>query len=132
MAGRPTSTCIRSGIGFAGGQPKWPQSPNRALHRTRRHELVLGVGNYAAPEAIGSFRPDRAQADGMTPRQKLIAKIKAQPTAGYDKPFPVVSLEDFFTGNKDLGSIGCNIEEHPGLRKFYAVLCAIRQRPEVQ
>lgn len=68
----------------------------------------------------------------MTPREKLIAKIRAQPPAGYDKPFPVVSLEDFFTGNDDLGSIGCNLDKHPGLPKFYSVLRAIRERPEVQ
>jgi hypothetical protein len=67
----------------------------------------------------------------MTPRQKLIDKIKAQP-GGYDEPLPVVSLEDFFTGNDDLGSMGCNLSEHPGLPKFYSVLRAIRERPEVQ
>ncbi len=68
----------------------------------------------------------------MTPRQKLIAKIKTQPPAGYNKAFPVVSLEDFFTGNNDLGSIGCNLDKHPGLLKFYGILRAIRERPEVQ
>jgi hypothetical protein len=49
-------------------------------------------------------------------------------------PLPVVSLEDFFDGNNDYGSIGCNLaeEEHPGPDGFYAILRAIRQRPDVQ
>jgi hypothetical protein len=68
----------------------------------------------------------------MSSRQKLIAKIKAQPPGGYNKPFPVVSLEDFFNGNNDLGSIGCNLEKHPGLAKFYSILHTIIERPEVQ
>jgi len=71
----------------------------------------------------------------MTPRQKLIEKIKGQPAGHlkpYDKPLPVVSLEDFFTDNDDLGSIGCNLGKHPGLAKFYSVLRTIRERPDVQ
>jgi hypothetical protein len=68
----------------------------------------------------------------MTPRQQLVAKIKAQGHSGYEVPFPVVSLEDFFTGNEDLGSIGCNLSPHPGLEKFFDVLRSIRARPDVQ
>jgi hypothetical protein len=68
----------------------------------------------------------------MTVRETLIAKIKAQPPGGYDKPFPIVSLEDFFTGNDDMGSIGCNLDEHPGPQFFYSVLRGIRDRREVQ
>jgi hypothetical protein len=40
-----------------------------------------------------------------------------------------VSLE---TGNEDLGSIGCNLSDHPGLEVFYRVLRDIRSRPNVQ
>jgi hypothetical protein len=77
----------------------------------------------------------RAKQNGdarMSLRQQLIKKIKAQGESGFDKPFPVVSLEDFFTGNNDLGSIGCNLDEHPGMERFFAVLKSIRARPEVQ
>jgi hypothetical protein len=68
----------------------------------------------------------------MTQRQELVAKIKAQGRTGDDTPFPVVSIEDFFTGNNDLGSIGCNLDDHPGLQRFYDVLRIIRARPDVQ
>jgi hypothetical protein len=44
----------------------------------------------------------------------------------------LVSLEAFFEGNQDLGSIGCNLEEHPGVERFYDVLRSIRARPDVQ
>ncbi len=68
----------------------------------------------------------------MTFRQQLVQKIAAQGQPAFDKPFPVVSLEDFFTGNNDRGSIGCNLDQHPGLGRFFSVLRAIRSRPEVQ
>jgi len=44
-----------------------------------------------------------------------------------------VSLELFFEGNNDLGSIGCNLgEEQPEISKFYKTLKEIRERDEVQ
>ena len=50
-------------------------------------------------------------------------------------PCPVVTLEEFFTGNNDYGSIGCNLSEREnpeGPQGFYRVLKGIRARPEVQ
>ncbi len=44
---------------------------------------------------------------------------------------PVVSLELFFDGNEDVGSIGCNLSPHPGIPTFERVLRSIRARPEV-
>jgi hypothetical protein len=44
---------------------------------------------------------------------------------------PVVSLEAFFSGNDDVGSIGCNLTEHPGVDLFFTVLRDVRERPEV-
>jgi hypothetical protein len=66
-------------------------------------------------------------------RKRLIEKIKE-----IGLPFskgsalPLVSLEDFFTGNDDLGSIGCNLVNHPGIPAFYERLKQIRERPDVQ
>lgn len=50
-----------------------------------------------------------------------------------DQPAPeaVVGLDLFFDGNTDPASIGCNLTEHPGPGRFYEVLRAIRDRPEV-
>jgi hypothetical protein len=62
----------------------------------------------------------------------LLAEIERQ--GGYTNgvgPEPVVSLELFFDGNDDPGSIGCNLPDHPGLADFYSVLRSIRDRPEV-
>ena len=61
----------------------------------------------------------------------LLAEIELQ--GGYEGvgPEPVVSLEQFFNDNVDLGSIGGNLNPHPGIATFYAVLRAIRERPDV-
>ena len=64
-------------------------------------------------------------------REILIEKIYEQ---GYpdEKTAPLVSLEEFFEGNKDENSIGCNLMEHPGINTFYKVLLQIRNKPNVQ
>ena len=68
----------------------------------------------------------------MTHREKLIAKIEAQNPPGELREI-VVSLEDFFTGNNDPGSIGCNLgAEQPPIAEFYRVLREIRAKPNVQ
>lgn len=41
-------------------------------------------------------------------RAKLIETIKKQGMTSGEGPMPVVTLEEFFTGNDDPGSIGCN------------------------
>ncbi|PFK67047.1 hypothetical protein COJ21_24420 [Priestia megaterium] len=47
-------------------------------------------------------------------KDNLIKKIYEQ---GYpdEKTAPLVSLEEFFEGNDDEGSIGCNLMDHPGI-----------------
>lgn len=66
----------------------------------------------------------------MNPRDLLLKKIKARGPTSSDS-LPLVSLEDFFTGNQDLGSIGCNLGKHPGIEVFFKKLAAIRSRPDV-
>ena len=46
----------------------------------------------------------------MTQWEKLVALIKSQKEAVGDQTKPVVSLEEFFEGNDDYGSIGCNLD----------------------
>lgn len=66
-------------------------------------------------------------------RRELIESIKRQGLPGGRTPLPVVSLEEFFVGNDDLGSIGCNLlDEHPGVDGFYRTLADVRGRLEVQ
>ncbi len=50
-----------------------------------------------------------------------------------EQPEPqIISIEQFFDGNDDLGSIGCNLVEHPGLDVFRNILTGLLQRPDVQ
>ena len=68
----------------------------------------------------------------MTDRENLIAKIVAQNPPGELREI-VVSLEDFFTGNIDRGSIGCNLgEKQPPVAEFERRLREIRSKPNVQ
>jgi hypothetical protein len=62
----------------------------------------------------------------------LIEQIKSLGLPSPDTPLPVVSLEDFFIGNEDYGSIGCNLSEHPGPQGFFETLKEIRLRDDVQ
>ena len=43
-----------------------------------------------------------------------IMRLNALPST-----MPVVPLEAFFDGNDELGSIGCNLGDHPGVHAFF-------------
>ena len=50
-----------------------------------------------------------------------------------DEPEPqVIPIAEFFDGNDDPGSIGCNLMEHPGIDAFRLVFSRIAERPDVQ
>jgi hypothetical protein len=68
----------------------------------------------------------------MAPRNNLIEKIEAQGFPPVGGPLPIVSLEDFFLGNSDYGSIGCNLPSCPGPEAFLKTLKAIRSHDSVQ
>ena len=65
-------------------------------------------------------------------RRALIEKIRKVGLPLSGESLPVVSLEDFFVGNEDYGSIGCNLSEHPGPQFFFDKLKEIRNRDSVQ
>ena len=44
----------------------------------------------------------------------------------------IVPIDHFFDGNDDLGSIGCNLMEHPGIEAFRSTFAALRKRSDVQ
>jgi hypothetical protein len=56
----------------------------------------------------------------------LKAELGAQPEP------QIVDIERFFDGNDDLGSIGCNLMEHPGVDRFRDVLTGLLRRSDVQ
>jgi hypothetical protein len=58
--------------------------------------------------------------------KKLKADLAAEPEP------QIVPIERFFDGNDDLGSIGCNLMEHPGIDTFRDTLTGLLHRPDVQ
>ena len=58
--------------------------------------------------------------------------IKAHLTAQGGNSPPFVSIERFFDGNQDQGSIGCNLLPHPGLSAFREVLVGLTRRRDVE
>lgn len=62
-------------------------------------------------------------------KKDLLKAIKKQEK---EDTLPIVSLELFFEGNDDEGSIGCNLLEHPGVEMFYQKLKSIRDKDNVQ
>lgn len=60
-------------------------------------------------------------------------KCNALKTELAAQPEPqLVSIERFFDGNDDVGSIGCNLLPHPGVDVFRETLAGLLRRPDVQ
>jgi hypothetical protein len=59
-------------------------------------------------------------------RNRLVEELSDQPEP------QVVSISQFFDGNDDLGSIGCNLMEHPGIDSFHRILVGLTDRPDVE
>jgi len=51
-------------------------------------------------------------------RKRLIETAKAHGYIGMAPPRVLVTRSEFFDGNDDVGSIGCNLNEHPGVAAF--------------
>jgi hypothetical protein len=62
-------------------------------------------------------------------RKILLHTIQSQPE--WEKGQALVTAAEFFDGNDDLGSIGCNLTEHPGLEHFQKVLKELEARNDV-
>ena len=59
-------------------------------------------------------------------RDRLIARLSQEPEP------QIIDVEEFFDGNDDLGSIGCNLLPHPGLEAFRDAFARLAQRPDVK
>lgn len=60
-------------------------------------------------------------------------KCKALKAELASQPEPqIVAAERFFDGNDDLGSIGCNLTDHPGVDAFRDIFAGLLRRPDVQ
>lgn len=80
--------------------------------------------DVAAPPA--DKKEERAAMDA---RKRLLERIGD--INNPDLPRPLVTLEEFFEGNDDYGSIGYNLPDQPQPEVFYELLKEIRQKPEV-
>ncbi len=65
-------------------------------------------------------------------RGQLIERITALGLPSPDRSLPLVTLEEFFEGNDDYGSIGCNLTPMLGPGFFFEILERIRSLPNVQ
>lgn len=62
-----------------------------------------------------------------------LAKCKAlKARLGPNPCGQLLPIEEFFDGNDDLGSIGCNLDPHPGIMRFRDVLTGLAKRSDVQ
>ncbi|MDJ0624239.1 MAG: hypothetical protein QNJ17_14830 [Desulfocapsaceae bacterium] len=59
-------------------------------------------------------------------KSALLGSLQGQP-----EPH-IVPIETFFDGNDDLGSIGCNLMDHPGIEKFRDTLMDLMSRDNVE
>jgi hypothetical protein len=66
----------------------------------------------------------------LAKRDALIRLIRSQPE--HEEGRALVTVSEFFDGDDDLGSIGCNLSNHPGLEHFQRVLSDIANRPDVE
>jgi hypothetical protein len=72
---------------------------------------------------LGCRSPDRSEK-----LERLNGRIEQ---LGGQDAYPVVSLDLFFDGNNDPGSIAPNLDPHPGVETFERVLREIRDREDV-
>jgi len=62
-----------------------------------------------------------------------VSKCKALKTRlGPDQYGQLIPIAEFFDGNDDLGSIGCNLDPHPGVDAFRDVFTWLLRRPDVE
>jgi hypothetical protein len=69
----------------------------------------------------------------MTPLERITERVtRLGHPDNAETPRPLVTVEEFFDGNTEAGSIGCNLESTPTPAQFYELFRAIGLRPEVK
>lgn len=82
--------------------------------------MLVGVLPRKMAAVLEASEMDRAKCD------VLKAELEEMPGT------PVVAASRFFDGNDDEGSIGCNLETHPGIPAFSRVFEGIAARSDVE
>jgi hypothetical protein len=85
------------------------------------------------PQAASSVQADVKHVRPAPPPQPLLERISRNGDINDPStPRPLVTLEEFFEGNDDYGSIGYNFgRPQPAPAEFYALFQQIRDRPDV-
>jgi len=69
----------------------------------------------------------------MTPLERITERVtRPGHPDNAETPRPLVTVDEFFDGNTEVGSIGCNLESTPTPAQFYELFRVIGQRPEVK
>lgn len=69
----------------------------------------------------------------MTPLESITERVtRLGHPDNPETPRPLVTVDEFFEGNTEVGSIGCNLESTPTPTQFYELFRAIANRPDVK
>jgi len=98
--------------------------------------LIVGCDRKSEEEPGGAgARSGEVEGGGVShdARGRLLERInRAGDINDFNVPRPLVTLEEFFDGNDDYGSIGYNFyPDQPAPSEFYALFKGIRARAEV-
>jgi hypothetical protein len=102
--------------------------------------LLLGVTIYAViakitnnPGKTAAAQPFVAKKNDRASLRRIINRINRHgDIRDPDAPRPLVALEEFFDGNNDYGSIGCNFgPKQPSPHEFHELFLSIRNKPVV-
>ena len=91
--------------------------------------LALLVGCSEDAPITESNVSEFTKAKDMDARSRLLERIGD--INNFDLSRPLVSLEEFFDGNNDWGSIGYNLPDEVAPQEFYQILRPIRERDDV-
>lgn len=92
--------------------------------RARKRKLTQVQARLAEIDAR-----DQEKAPTAAARQRLLDRIGD--INDFSKPRPLVTLDEFFVGNDDGGSIGYNLPEPQGPGVFYVFLKTVASREDV-
>jgi len=69
----------------------------------------------------------------MTPLERVTERVNrlGHPDAS-ETPRPLLTVDEFFGDNTEVGSIGCNLMPTPTPEEFHNLFVAIAQRPDVK
>lgn len=69
----------------------------------------------------------------MTPLERITGRgTRFGHSDDPETPRPLLTIDEFFDGNTEVGSIGCNLDSAPAPEQFYELFQTIAQRPEVK